>query len=253
MTIHTNPDFKLFQLSQQIIKETENRVVRIKPVWARLDFVPRHLIHPLAFFALGYAEFMGPIFKWSVISAVLLGIGWGLFPQHFPEKELIALFTFSLLIASFLVMFAVPSTYAFDTITTSQIISLADYIHDLGVDTDLKLKALGDNISLVADRVNSRVKFFLSFVAIAWGLCLFTINLFFNIALKLSQEQSSKAMISGLPSFFICFAILALSLFAVFCYKKANDAVIKRIHFSLSELKCRISGVSDNNQPCTPT
>lgn len=246
MTTHTNPDFKLFQLSQQIIKETEDRVVRIKPVWARLDFAPRHLIHPFAFFALGYAEFMRPIFKWSVISAFLLGIGWALFPQHFPEKELSALFTFGLLVASFLVMFAVPSTYAFDTITASQISSLADYIHGLGVDTDLKLKALGDNISLVALRMNSRVKFFLSLVAIAWGIYLFAANLSFNVALKFAQDQNSKVMADNHLFLPVYFAILIFSLFAIFCYKKANDAVIGRILFSISELKCRSSEVIVN-------
>ncbi len=150
-------------------------------------------------------------------------------------------------------VFAVPSTFVFDTISGPQINSLATYILNLGFDTESKLDSLAECMSLVAERAYARTKMFQRIVAVIWGLFLYGLNQYTNVALKLVPEESTKIFVENIPAIVLCAVVSFLSLVVIVGYKKANDAVFRRLSFSAQELKYRVTQTERRPNPSINT
>lgn len=243
MATHSTP--LLFNLTRQIVEEAERRVLNFKSNGVLADSASRNGLFPVAFIQLGLGELMRPMFKWGIFSIALLVAALVFLPSvNLSPDAKSSIFMLCTFVPLFLVVFAVPSTFSFDTISGPQIGALADYIFNLGFETETKLKALGECISLVAERTYARTRTFQGVVAIIWGLFLYGFNQFTNIVLKLAPEQSAKIftdnasvlILYGVASFFGLILILG--------YKKANDAVFRRLLFAVEELKYRVDQLS---------
>lgn len=251
MTAHSTPPV-LFNLTRQIVEEAESRALNFESKGVLASSASRNGLFPVAFIQLGLGELMRPLFKWAIFSVILLVAAAVFLPKaDISPNTMSSIFLICTYVPLFLVVFAVPSTFSFDTITGPQISALADYIFNLGFDTESKLKALGECLSLVAERTYARTKMFQGIAAIIWGLFLYGLNQFTTIMLKLSPEQSPKIFADNISALILYAVVSLLSVVVILGYKKANDAVFRRLAFSVEELKYRITQPSPT-QPIIP-
>jgi len=232
----------LLDVTVAVVQETERRVLTFRSAGKVFDGILRIILFPFPFLQIGIGELLRPASTWAIISFVLLA-GTTFFIPHAEisaqTKSYIFLFCFYAPI--FLVAFAVPSTFAFDSIKGPQIQGLADYIYSLGVDDEAKIESFKDSLSIVAERAHSRVKTFQWLVATIWALFLYGLNQMNNIALKVAPEQISKIISDNLPTLVIYVVVSLLSIIVIVGYKKANDAIFRRIQFAVQELKYRVA------------
>jgi hypothetical protein len=232
----------LFDLTQQIVEETERRVLAFKSNGTLPDVASRHAIFPIPFLQLGIGELMRPVFKWAIISVVLLIAAFIFVPKaNIPADAKSYIFMFCTYAPIILVIFAVPSTFVFDSISGTQVNGLADYIYSLGFNSEEKLASLDESISLVAERAYARTQAFQRLVAVIWGLFLFGLSQFTSIALKIAPEQSTRIFSDNMSALLLYGVVSLLSIVVIIGYKKANDAVFRRLQFSIQELKYRVA------------
>jgi hypothetical protein len=241
LLLSERPTLILFDLTRQIVEEAERRVLNFKSKGALTDTATRNGLFPLPFLHLGIVELMRPMFKWAMFSVVLVISALLFTKTDISMSAKNSIFMLCIYFPLFLVVFAVPSTFSFDTISGAQVCALADYIFDLGFDAENKLDSLGECISLVAERTYARTKILQGVIAAIWGLSLYGLNQFTNMALKLVPEQSTKLFADNISAIVLFVIVTFLSLVAILGYKKANDAIFRRLSFAIEELKYRVA------------
>ena len=247
----TTSSHSLFALTRKIVEETEFRVMDINPKYIFFNRIARNGIFAFPFIHLGIAELLRPMLKWALITIVLLVGGIAFSKTNVSTYSANSIFILCTFTALFIVVFAVPSTFAFDTITVPQIEELADYIRKQGIDTEQKADSLGECILLVAERTYARTKTLQRLVAVIWGLFLYGLNQFTSITIKLAPDEIAKIFSENIPSVFVYLLVSTLSLGLIVGYKKANDAVFRRLSFAVKELKFRIA-LNWSVQPIIP-
>lgn len=236
----------LFNLTLAVLQETERQVLTFRSAGGLLDAIMRNVMFPFPFLQRGMAELFRPASKWAILSFGLLLVAAFLIPHAGVSAEAKSYIFLACTYAPlFLVIFAVPSTFAFDSVKGAQILSLADYIYSLGIDQEEKIEALEDNLSNIAERTYARLKMLQWLVATIWALFLYGLNQVNNIALKISPEQISTAISDNINAFVIFGVVSLLSVVVIVGYKKGNDAVFRRLQFAIQELKFRIASNSD--------
>lgn len=238
MNTHTP---SLFNLTLAIIHETERRVLTVRSFGTIPDQIMRFLMFPIPFMQLGMAELFRPALNWAFIwlglsiSAMLL----------IPHAEVAEQTKGYILLACsyvpiFLVVFAMPSTFALDSIKDQQIQSLSDYLYSVGIDNNEKIETLEENLSNIAQRTSARTKTLQWLVATTWALFLYGINQANNIALKIAPEQITNIISDNFMTFIMYVMVSFLSILVIVGYKKGNDAIFRRLRFAIQELKFRI-------------
>ncbi|HYE36761.1 hypothetical protein [Methylocaldum sp.] len=144
----------------------------------------------------------------------------------------------------FPVAFAVPSTFAFDSIKGPQIQGLADYIYSLGIDTEATISAFEDGVSIVTERAYARTKAFQWFMTTVWALFLYGANQFNSFALNIAPKQISEIIADDISAFILYGIVSVPNIIVIIGYKKGNDAIFRRVQFAIQELKFRVA----NNQ-----
>lgn len=236
------PQPSVYSLTLTVVQETERRVLTFRSAGATPDAIMRNIMFPFPFLQLGIGELFRPVSKWVSLSVGLLVIATFLIPYADVSAEaknyIFLACTYAPL---FLVVFAVPSTFAFDSIKDTQIQSLADYIYSLGINTEEKIEAVEENLSNVAERTYARMKALKWVVATVWALFLYGLNQLNNVALKIAPEQITKVISDNLNAFVIYSMVTLLSVLVIVGYKKGNDAVFRRLEFAVQELKFRVA------------
>ncbi|WP_347258222.1 hypothetical protein [Methylocaldum sp.] len=152
------PQTSVYSLTLAVVQETERRVLTLRSTGAIPDAIMRNILFPFPFLQLGIGELFRPASKWAFLSFGLLVIAAFLIPHAGVSTEAKSyIFLACTYVPLFLVVFAVPSTFAFDSIKATQIQSLADYIYALGIDTEEKIEAIEENLSNVAERIYARM------------------------------------------------------------------------------------------------
>lgn len=240
------PQPSLFNVTLAVIQETERRVLTFRSVGAIPDAVMRNIMFPFPFLQLGMGELFRPASKWAFLSFGLLIAAAFLGPHVGVSAEAKSYIFLACTYAPlFLVVFAVPSTFAFDSIKVAQIQSLADYIYSLGIDSEEKIETIEENLSNIAERTYARMMTLKWLVATVWALFLYGLNQVNNIALKIAPEQITKVVSDNINAFVIYGVVSLLSVLVIVGYKKGNDAVFRRLQFAIQEVKFRVA----SNQP----
>lgn len=231
----------LYDLTLAVIQETERRVLTYRSAGAIPDAIMRNVMFPFPFLQRGMAELFRPASKWAFLSFGLLIVAALLIPHAGVSAEAKSYIFLACTYAPlFLVVFAVPSTFAFDSIKGAQIQSLAEYIYSLGIDDEGKIEALEENLSNITERTYARMKALQWLVATVWALFLYGLNQVNNIALKIAPEQITKVISDNINAFIIYGVVSLLSVLVIIGYKKGNDAVFRRLQFAIQELKFRV-------------
>lgn len=232
----------LFDLTLAVVQETERRVLTFRSGGTISDVIMRNIMFPFPFLQLGVGELLRPASKWASLSFGLLVIVAILIPYAGISADAKSyIFLACTYAPMFLVVFAVPSTFAFDSIKVTQIQSLSNYIYSLGIDCEEKIKAFEDNLSNISERTYARTKTLKWLVATVWALFLYGLNQVNNIAFKISPEQTTKVISDNIGTLVIYGVVTLLSVLVIGGYKKGNDAVFRRLQFAVQELKFRVA------------
>ncbi|MDD5581462.1 MAG: hypothetical protein PHY16_19625 [Methylobacter sp.] len=230
----------LFNLTLTIIHETERRVLTFRSFGPIPDEIIRILMFPFPFIQLGMAELFRPVSKGAFMWFGLLILATSIVSHaELSEQTKSNIFLACPYVPIFLVAFAIPSTFALDSIKNEQIQSLADYIYSLGINSNEKLETFEENLSNIAERTYARTKTLQWFIATLWALFLYGFNLMNNIALKIAPEQITKIISDSITTFIIYGVVSFFSILVIFSHKKANDAVFRRLQLTIQELKYR--------------
>lgn len=232
----------LFTMTLALVQETERQVLTFRPVGAIPDAIMRNIMFPFPFLQLGIGELLRPVSKWAFLSFGPLIIAAFLIPHIGVSADAKSyIFLASTYAPLFLVVFAIPSTFAFDSIKATQIQSLADYIHSIGIDSEDKIEAIEENLTNIEERTYARMKALKWLVATVWALFLYGLNQANNIALKVAPDQITKIISDNLSAFVMYSVVTLLSVLVIVGYKKGNDAVFRRLQFAVQELKFRFA------------
>jgi len=197
---------------------------------------------PFPFMQVGIVELARPMITWMIICITAM-IAVTLCLPHFelPAQAKSSIYMICLILPMFVVAFAVPSTFGFDSIKNDQVQALASFIHSLGIDSDKKIEALEDSLEIVAERTAARTKSLQWMVATVWALFLYGLNQVSGIVLRVAPEKIGEILSESIVTFVGYGVVSLLSILAIVGYKKGNDAVFRRLQFSIQELKYRVS------------
>lgn len=231
----------LFDLTLAVVQETERRVLTFRSAGTVVDTVIRTILFPFPFLQIGITELFRPASKWAALSFGLLVIATFLIPQAAVSAEAKSYIFLGCIYAPlFLVVFAVPSTFAFDSIKGPQVQLLADHIHAQGIDCEEGIKAFEENLTNIAERTHARTKALQWLVATVWALFLYGVNQVMSLAIKVDPEKITEVISGNINAFAICGSVTLLNLLVIIGHKKGNDAVFRRLQFAVQELKFRV-------------
>ncbi len=140
----------------------------------------------------------------------------------------------------FLVVFAMPSTYAFSGVTHELVKKVVVILEKNGVDSEAKIELLEDNLEKVAQRIDARVSFYKWLLGAVWAAYLLVLNIEFRFILKLEADELTKALSENLSSFIVMAFFTIAALLLVVGYKKAANVLVKSIEFSCIEYKYQL-------------
>ena len=192
------------------------------------------------FIYIGLDRFFLPVIKFLKIF-VMLFISALLISYCFNQSDQInsVLFFFSVLIPISLVVFARPNTYCFESVSSNQIVELANIIQVNGIMKESELSIFKEVIEMAKERVERRNKHFYWLFITYVAVCIFMFDLITKISFNLGRFDF-QAFINTVtlpvmlyilftPLFFVC----------VHSYKKACDAVFQLISLSIFEVQNR--------------
>jgi len=232
---------ELFSVTKKLLTKVEQQVVRMETRYSWLNYILNHSFSPLMFLTFGMTELFRPLKTWGTLFLISIIVILGIFLIiNVPEDQKSSLLSVCFFGSIILVMYALPSSYAFDSILSGEIAQIKQFMNQQGVETEERIKLLINNIDLVKERVYARVNFFKWLLGVSWALSLFIFNQFNSIVMKVSPEMTHEAIGESINSLVIFGIVSLFILCSIVSYKKANDAVFCRISLALNELKYEI-------------
>jgi len=228
---------ELFLVTKKLLTKVEQQVVRIETRYSWLNYILNHSFFPLMFLAFGMTELFRPLKTWGtlfLISSIVILI------INIPEDQKSSLLSVCFFGSIILVMYALPSSYAFDSVLSGEIVQIKQFVSQQGVKTEERIKLLINNIDLVKARVYARVNFFKWLLGVSWALSLFIFNQFNSIVIKISPDMIKEIIGESIGSLSVLGIFSLFILCSIISYKKANDAVFCRISLAFNELQYEI-------------
>lgn len=232
---------ELFLITKQLLSKVEQQVIRIETKYSWLNFILNYSFFPIMFLTFGVSELFKPLKTWGALFFISIIVVLGVFLIiYFPEEQKSNVVSFCFYGPIILVMYAIPSSYAFDSILPEEITYIKRFLNQQDVETETKIKLLTDNVGLVKARVYARVNFFKWLLGVSWALSLLLLNQYNSLAIRLEPGMVQETIGTSLETLLVGVFIALFILCSIISYKKANDAVFSRIEFALSELQYSI-------------
>ena len=228
----------MFQITSRILQDTESLLLNLPAQNKIWKWPTRYIIFPFKFLQLGLGDFIKPASLWAFLSVALILLT-AIFVQklNVPMEYRGTILNISLFIPMALVIFSVPSTYAFSGVIEKNITKVKGFLQKEGINTIEETELLEENIKRIFSRTNSRVSFYKWLVGALWTLYI----VFFSIEMKVFLSAKPKTNDPDLSNTIMYFAIyLFSSLFAMFLivgYKRASDILIKTIEYACTQNK----------------
>ena len=237
----------LFQLTQGIVEEIEAHILNSSHSTPIGKAFSQHLVFPAKYMNLGAGEVIKPLGKWASISTVLFIFFLIIFRNSdLPAEILKFILAVCFYAPMFIVIFSIPSTYAFFGIKNKNITAVTSYLSKIEINSKEKIELLEANIEIIDKRISGRVSAFKWTIATCWAIFTYFMNQTLSISLKANPENWQSIFIENLFSL-ITFALVSLlALWAIVGYKRASDYLIKCIEFGCVEMKYNI--INDNKK-----
>lgn len=230
----------MFELTQKILKKIEASILGL-PSDKPWSWLTRHLFFPVKYMKLGFREFFRPFNFWAIFIFVLIGLlliansEFSFEPGVF--SVLVSLIVYFSLV---LMIFAVPSTYAYHGVTNDYTKIAMKIIEGEGVDSPEKIELFEENIAKIYERIGSRVSFYKWLIGALWAIYIISLNLELRILLKISDSNMLSAIFESMKHFWWVLMCATFVLLLVVCYKRASDLLIKSIEFGCVDLKFKL-------------
>lgn len=222
--------------AKEVIQQAEDIYFRIK-IENKLLKLFRHLL-PIMAIHIGIAEFFLWLKKYGKFVFLMMLVSLILFnivEFNIEQKRLVI--NVCIYLPLLFVIFDIPSNYAFDNIKLREINEISKFIQSKDIQKNYQLTHLSQVISIAKDRVNERNKKLKWLLALYVAVATFLLNQALNIAIKTDAIKEADFMSGILNTIFINLLILFLAYILISGYKKANDAIFKRIELAIIELQ----------------
>lgn len=233
---------KIFDTTKEIIEKSEANILNSKPDNKLILYFNKQIVFPIKYMMLGSSDFFKPFFKWSFLFFIILSIVTYSIKNITISSELIVfLYTIIMFGTLMLVIFSVPSTYAYFGIKNENIIAVMAILKNNQITTLHELEVLESNIDIIYDRVLARINAFKWVVGAYWIYFTFSQNQKMSIAKQLENKDFIQFIMTNMGEIALTISITIIAIWLISSYKRASDFLFKSIIFGINEYKYLLS------------
>ncbi|MCW8932634.1 MAG: hypothetical protein OQL19_20665 [Gammaproteobacteria bacterium] len=228
----------MYNITQTVMEKTEALILNLPSESKLWSTATRLFIFPFKYLLLGLGEFFRPASIWAYVAFALLIISSFMINNLNIQREYTTLiFSICIYLPMVLVIFAVPSTYAYYGVQDYHVKKIVEVLEQLEVNSIEKIELLEENIEKIYSRILSRITFYKWLVGSIWALFIIITNIEIRILLKVQNEGWQQAIGDNIIYFSIFLFATLFALLLIVGYKRASELLIKSIEFSCVEKK----------------
>ena len=234
-------EIKIFEITQQILEDGEAYILGHASKSKLELWFFRHLIFPVKFLMKGSEEFFKPLIKWSFMSVFFI-LFWLFVAKNFQPPNEISSIILSVCIymPMALVMFSVPSTYAYYGVDSKNVDAVVEYIESLNIQETETIDCILSNVERINSRIMTRVSAYKWLVGASWGLFTLILNQQMNLVLKIKPESWQSILQDNFLGLSIFIIITMVAIWIITSYRRASELLIKTLEFGLIEVKHKL-------------
>jgi hypothetical protein len=223
----------MYSESLSIIMEVEAHLIGEKlNQYKILSYLQRLIWFPLKFLKIGISEKAKGISTYTFIAfAFLVLVGFIVSNSELAKTEFASiLLLFAEIVPIFLVVFAMPSTYAHSGIDEHSVSFVKQYLFSRGFSTETQIDILKKSLKPIEDKSRERV------VALKWLVGLVWAGFIYNLSKEsnLSKLTQSEILAQMKISVGLAFALIA-AYFCVWGYEASLDKLFRTIEFGSND------------------
>ena len=229
---------KIFDTTKEIIEKSEANILNYESDNRFILYFNKHIVFPIKYVMLGSSDFFKPFIKWFFLFFVmLLIVSYFVKNVSFPSELIVFLYTIIMFGTLMLVIFSVPSTYAYFGIKNENVIEVMDILKNNQITTLHELEVLESNIDIIYDRVLARINAFKWVVGAYWIYFTFSQNQKMSIAKQFDNKDFIQFIITNMGEIALTISITIIAIWLISSYKRASDFLFKSISFGINEYK----------------
>lgn len=239
----------ILNLTKNIVKYSEMNLLSIgfsentsnfKFIDNLLYNAKKYFWYPIQYIQLGARDFFRPLQTLSIIMTIVFLL-FSIFNSEFTNlsnKSLSIYFIF--IIPVFLVIFSIPTTYAFYNTLDKEIQNITSYLKSLNINDKTTIEYIELNLEKTYRRVTARHLAYKWFIGSIWFISIFFITVKIRISSKIVTIEWSKVIQDFLTTYLWVLGLTLCSILVITFYKRASDILFRSIEISLIELKYQI-------------
>lgn len=228
----------LYTVAKYLVEATEDRLLDAKDVpWRILSRIRKEFWHPLVYVRLGMDFLLQNLAKTVFYMGLFMGVAAylstriGLSPQQVNANVVVATMG-----GLFVILFALPSTFAHFDIKDSDLQFIVEHIR-CQLESKEELDVLRSNLEAMEECAADRVRTLRWTMATLWGALLFGYGQSMGFLTKLAEKNQIGELISGSVLFFVMAGFFTLiPLVAIAGYRRANNMVFRGLQFACNEV-----------------
>lgn len=151
-------EIKVFELTQETLKEAEAYILGHSSQNRIGLWFSRHITFPVNFLMKGSEELLKPLVQWSVMTTVFSFAAALIMNNNVLLDEIKSVvLSLCLFIPMALVMFAVPSTYAYYGVKQEDIDVIVKYLETFNIQEPETINCILSNVEAIHTRIMARV------------------------------------------------------------------------------------------------
>ena len=197
-----------------------------------ISFLQRLIWFPLKFLKIGVSEITKGIFTYSWITfAFLFLVFWIVSISGVAKTELATvILLFVEIVPIFLVVFAMPSTYAHSGVDEQSVSFVKQHLYNRGFSTETQIDILKKSLKPIEDRAREKVIALKRLVGLVWAGFVYNSSKIQEITNFTKQE-----ILNQLSIFTAFFIALLPTYIAVWGYEAALDKLFRSIEFGSND------------------
>jgi len=170
MKLDTQLD-SIFALTEKILQNNEMKILNYKDkqlipevpfinsILNKIFFlINKYITFPYKYLLLGARDFFKPFFVWSIISVLFMVVFSTFIPELNNRTQGFSslILNIILIIPMFLVIFSVPTTYAFYGLDDNKIVNITNDLTHLNINNKITIEYIEKNLEIIYLRVIAR-------------------------------------------------------------------------------------------------
>ena len=168
--------------------------------------------------------------------------------SELPAEVASLILSICLYVPMALVMFSVPSTYAYYGVKPKNVDAIVEYLERLGIQEIETVDCLQSNLENINNRVNFRISAYKWLVGASWALFTLILNQQMNVALKMTPGSLQGAIQENFIALAAFIGISTLAIWIIASYKRASELLIKTLEFGFVDIKHKLHMAKDTQQ-----